>query len=282
MTQHDDSMRLHHILRSNHSKTLPKPLGLMEHRAPLSASGSPTTCNNRQRRRKQPVAQVTMRSNCTTSHKVCSTQQAQTYPRAKCNNTDKNTNRKNRANSRNNTNSTELVSCMVCNSKVNSLRKQPMTKFPPSDNNGLAPRLRHCPRNSGSHKQHNTTLQDKAFPLAHHLRSSRRLKSLRNTRSRLHTHNPVLQHISNPTQCLTLRSRRRTRRTASNRNILHQRNRSNLQNRSIRLSVDTRHRSGRFSRELGREIYVTCRNSCSRSRSTYWVAPRGLVSDFQR
>lgn len=253
MTQHDDSMRLLHIPRSNHSKTHLRPRGLMEHQAPSNASGNPIICSNRRRRRKQQVEQVTMRSNCTTFRKVFSMQQAQTYQRASFSSTDRNTNRKSRDSNRNNTNSMGPVSCMVCNSKVNNLRKQPMSKYRPTDNNELAPRLRHCPRNLGSHRRHNTTLQDRAFPLAHHPRNSRRLKSLRNIRSRAHTHNLVLQH-SNHMQCSIQRSQPRTRRTVSNINIPLQRSPSNLRNRSIRRLVVTRHRSGQFSRELGRVI----------------------------
>lgn len=252
MTQHDDSMRLLHILRSNPSKTLPRPLGLTERPAPSNASDSPIICNSH-RRRRQRLAQVTMRSNCTTSRKVCSMRLARTYLRANCSNMDRNTNRKNRDSNRNNTNSMEPVSCMACNSKVNSLRKQPMSRYQHSDSRGLELLLRHCPRSSGNLRMHNTTSLDKAYPLAHRLPSSRRLKSPLNTRSRAHTRNLVLQH-SNHTQCSIPRSPLRTQRTASRRSIPRQPNRSNRQNRSIKLSAATRHQLERSSHELGKAI----------------------------
>lgn len=280
MTRHDDSMRLLHTLRSSnsHSKRLPRRPDPTTRQAPLSDLDNPTTCNRRQRRRKQPIARATMRSNCTIFRKACSTRRERRCQRHNCN-MGRSTSRKSHGSRRSNTSSTGAASCMACN-RANSQHSKHMTKCPLSDSHGRELRLRHCPRSLESHRQHSTTLQDKAYQPVRRRPSSRHLKSLHSIRTP-HTRNPLLQH-SNLMQCSTLLSQPPIRHTASSLNTQRRsRNSSNSSRRtpSIRSSLAIRPRYVPSSHEPGREICGIHLNTWHASRSIYSAAPKDLVSD---
>jgi hypothetical protein len=239
MTHHDDSMRLLRTRRSNHSKPLHRPLVHMPHQAPPSGFARRTTCSSRPRRRKHPVAQVTMRNSCTTSRKAYNTRQARHCPRPKCS-TARIIQRKSHDSRRSNTSNTVPVRCMAAaSSRASNRSNQHMTKYQTSDSRGQALHLRHCPPSLGMHQQHNTTLRDKACPAAHHLPKWRLLSSppsIHNLRTRNLAH-----PRNNHTECSILRSRPRTRHTTSNRNTLHL-SLSNSRSLSISCSTNTKSR----------------------------------------
>ena len=221
MTHHDDSMRRHHTQRSSHSNLLRRLPVLMQRQALSNGSGRPTTCNRRPQRRMYPVVRVTMRSSCTISRKVCSTQQARRYLRLRYSNMDRNISHKSHDSRHSNTNNMGLVSCMACN-KANNKRKQHTTKYQRSDSHVRALHLRHSLPSLGSHQQLNTTLQEILYLPARRLPISRHLNYPLSTR-KLRTHNQVLRH-NNHMPCLTLRSRPLTRHTTSNHSMLRSRN----------------------------------------------------------
>lgn len=268
-------MRLLHTQRSSHSRPLLRPLGRMRHQDLSSALDSPTTCSSsRQRRHKQPVVLAMTRSSCTISRKVCSTRQVHRCRRPNCS-MGRNTNRKSHGNRRSNTSSMEPMSCITCN-KGNRRLRRPTSKYQHSDNPAPAPRLRHCTPSSNSHNKHNTTCQDKAYQLALLPPSLRELKCLLSIR-KPHTRSLVLQHRQTTRPCSTRRSRLCIQHTASSHNT-PRRSLNSRRIRSIRPSVATRVRFGRFSRELERETCEARPNSYCRSRSIFSVAPRDLVS----
>lgn len=235
MTHHDDSMRRLHTQRSSHSNLLHRLPDLTQRQALLSDSDKPTTCNRRLQRRRRLVVRVTMRNSCTTSRKVCNTRQARPYLRPNYSSMVRITNHKSQDSRRSNTNSMVPVSC-TASSKASSKPKQHMTKYQLSDSRDRVLHLRHSLLSLGSHQQVNTTFQEILCLLAHPLPTSRHL-SYHPSIHRLHTRNPVLQH-NNPTQCLILRSRPRTRHTISKRSMLqrnHNTNRSHNNNRRIPL-----------------------------------------------
>jgi hypothetical protein len=255
MTHHDDSMRLLRTQRSNHSKPLHRPLALTVRQAPPSGFARRTTCSSRPRRRKHPVAQVTMRNNCTTSRKAYNTRQARHCPRLKCS-TARIIQRKSHDSRRNSTSSTVPARCMAAaSSKASNRSNRHMTKYQLSDSRGQALHLRHCPPSLGMHQQHNTTLRDKAFPVVHHLPKWRLLSFPPSI------HNPRTRNLAHPrnnhTECWILHSRPHTRHTISNRNMLHPNLLSNSRRPSISCSTNTRSRYERFSHGLARATYAT-------------------------
>lgn len=254
MTHHDDSMRLLRTQRSNHSRPLHKPLVPMARQAPPSGFARRTTCSSRPRRRNRPVAQVTTRNSCTTSPKAYNTQQARHCPRPKCS-TARIIHHKSHDSRRSNTSNTALVPCMAAaSSKASNRSNRHTTKCQTSDSHGQALHLRHCPLSLGRHQQHNTTLRDRPFPVAHHLLKWRPLSFPPSTRN-LRTHN-LAHPRNNHTECSILRSRPHTQRTVSNRNML----RLNLSNRpslSISCSTNIRSRYEQFSRGPARAICGT-------------------------
>lgn len=254
MTHHDDSMRLLRTQRSNHSRPLHRPLAPMPRQAPPSGFARRTTCSSRPRRRKHPVAQVTMRNSCTTSRRAYNTQQDRHCPRPKCS-TARIIHRKSHDSRRSNTSNTVLVRCMaVASSKASNRSSRPMTKCQLSGSHGRALHLRHSPLNLGRHRQQrNTTLRDKACPVPHHLPKWRLLSfppSIRNP----HTRN-LAQPRNNHTECSILRSRPHTRHTISSRNMLQPNLLSNRQSPSISCSTNTKSRYEPFSRGLAKAIY---------------------------
>jgi hypothetical protein len=250
MTHHDDSMRLLRTQRSNHSRPLHRPLVHMARQAPPSGFARQTTCSSRPRRRKHPVAQVTMRNSCTTSRKAYNTQQARHCPRPKCS-TARIIHRKSHDSRRSNTSNTVPVRCMAAASiKASNRSNRHMTKRQLSDSHGQALHLRHCPPSLGRHQQHNTTLQHKAFLVAHHLPKWRLLNFPPSTRN-LRTRNLAPQR-NNHTECSILRSRPHTRHTISNRNMPQLNLPNNRRNLSISCSTNTRSRFEQSSRGLAR------------------------------
>jgi len=255
MTHHDDSMRLLRTQRSNHSRQHHRPLVPMARQAPPSGFARRTTCSSRPRRRKHPVAQVTMRNSCTTSRKAYNTQQARHCPRPRCS-TARTIHHKSHDSRHSNTSSTGLVQCMAAaSSKASNRSNRPMTKCQLLDSRGQALHLRHCPPSLGMHQQHNTTLRDRAFPVAHHLPNWRLLKCPLSIR-RPHTRN-LAQPRNNHMQCSTLRNRPHIRHTASNRSMLQRKLLSRSQSLSTNCSINTRFRYEPSSRELARAIYGT-------------------------
>lgn len=255
MTHHDDSMRLLRTQRSNHSRPPHRPLVPMARQAPPSGFARRTTCSSRPRRRKHPVAQVTMRNSCTTSRKAYNTRQDRHCPRPKCS-TARIIHRKSHDSRRSNTSNTALARCMaVVSSKANNRSNQHTTKCQLSDSHGQALHLRHCPPSLGRHQQHNTTLRDKACPAAHHLPKWRLLSFPLSIR-KMHTRN-LAHPRNNHTECSILRSRPHTRRITSNRNMLQPNLPSNRQSPSISCSTNTKSRYEQSSRELARAICET-------------------------
>jgi len=255
MTHHDDSMRLLRTQRSNHSRQHHRPLVPMVRQAPPSGFARRTTCSSRPRRRKHPVARVTMRNSCTTFRKAYNTQQARHCPRPKCS-TARTIHRKSHDSRRSNTSNTVLVQCTAAaSSKASNKSNRHMTNCQLSDSHGQALRLRHCPPNLGRHQQHNTTLRDRAFPVAH------RLPKWRLPRYPLSIRRPHTRNLAHPRnnhmQCSILRSRPHTRHTTSNRSMRQRKLLSSSRSLSTNCSINTRSRFEPSSRGRARAIYGT-------------------------